>query len=146
MAVQTKRQFYRRWTGATLTPSLRLTGIINLTIGTVITFVVWKWPAAGTRGTVLRWVVPTVAFVWFLLWQSARAAFELFHGVDQERGIAEDQLREKRDCQAIADYLTKEHHYGVHNLLHMPPANEAALPQWDEWVRNWNDGILHEMK
>jgi len=78
----------------------------------------------------------------FFLW----ALVKTFHDVRLERDRYSDAMKEHRDCQTIADYLTKQHEYGIHQLLHKPPKSVDELPQWNRWVENWNEGIFVEME
>jgi hypothetical protein len=75
-----------------------------------------------------------------------RVPFEVLHALDVTRETAEDQLREKRECQSIADELTKEFHYGVHQLLNRPPTTPEEGKEWQRVANNWTQGILHRMK
>ncbi len=78
----------------------------------------------------------------FFLW----ALVKTFHDVRIERDQSNERLNEHRDCQAIADYLTQQHAYGIHELLHKPPTTVEALPEWNRLVENWNEAIFVEME
>ena len=94
-----------------------------------------------------------MAFAPVFFYRLFRAPLEMFQDVHAEReaaerrrDAAEDRLRDKRHCQVIADALTAEYRYGVHEILHKPPITEAELPEWNQWVRNWNQGVLVRMR
>src|SRR5436309_10634035 len=125
-----------------------VTGVVSLVVGVGAAFVTWKWPRFSNAGTYFNWILPTMAFASVFLYRLFRAPLEILQNVHAEREAAErrreaaeDQLREKRHCQAIADALTVEYRYGVHEILHKPPNTEVELPEWNQWVRNWNQGV-----
>ena len=141
-----ERSFYWLWAKKTFNPALRVTGIVSLIVGMLAGFFGSKWPALNALETQLRWMLPAGVSLAFFLYRMVRVPFEILHELDVTREDVEDQLREKRNCQAIADLLTSEHHCGVHQLLHRPPKTHEEYAQWSQWVHNWNEGIFARMK
>lgn len=146
MPVLDQRGFYRLWAQKAFTPALRVTGLVSLVVGIVAAFLTARWPTLGALGMQLRWVLPVSAFTAFLVYRLFHGAFEILREVDARREAAEGELREKRKCQAIADMLTKEHHYGVHQLSNRPPTTPDEGKEWQRVVHNWNQGVLHRMR
>ena len=153
MSNPTAVAFYRRWAAATFSPTFKRTGLVNLVVGVTLTFVAWKWPALGGLGTTLRWLLPVVAFLAFFCYLAVRAPLDfarehelVMASLRRQAEAMDRQLRETRDCQSIADFLTKEHHYGIHQILHKPPKDAEELKEWNRWVENWNTGIFARME
>jgi hypothetical protein len=113
----------------------------------MLTFVAWHWPRLGGLGTELRWLLPTVAFVFFWLFRLGKAPLEILTELDGRRDSAETELRNKRD-RRLQTCLPK-HHYSVHELLHKAPpwptiqndaaAFKLATPVWIEKVDAFNE-------
>jgi hypothetical protein len=153
VADEPARGIYREWLARTFSPAFKRTGLVNLVVGIALGFAAWKWPPFAALGTTLRWLIPVAAFASFFVYQAFRAPLEIVREVDRNletmRRRAEQteaQLQETRDCQAIADFLTKEHEYGVHKILHQPPENLQELPEWNRWVENWNTALFARMR
>jgi hypothetical protein len=146
-------EYLRKWCSMAIGTAFKRLGPVNLVVGIALGFISWKWPTLGGLGTTLRWLLPVAAFFAFAVWHTFLAPLELIREVEQQlsdaiarAATAEAQLRETRDCQRIADFLTEQHHYGVHQLLHQPPATLEALPQWSGWVNNWNVAVFAKMR
>lgn len=146
-------EFYRQCLKRAATSGWDAANAVSLAIGVLGGIVAWRLPQYGGDVEALLWLIPLGAFTAWFVFRAARAPFELWQ--EGHRAVSESQkdaatadaeLREHRNCQAIADYLTKEHEYGVHQLLHRPPTTLDELPQWNRWVQNWNEAIFVEME
>jgi hypothetical protein len=142
VAAVTSRAFYRRWIGQAFARASDAANTVSLIGGIVGALLVWKLPQFERLGAHLTWLLPLVAAGPVFLYRVLRAPLDIFRELDERRQTAEDRLREKRDSQAIADFLTEQHDYGVHQLLHQPPGNEAELETWQQRMGNWNKGIF----
>jgi hypothetical protein len=88
-----------------------------------------------------NWAVPPWAWCAASAALVAWAFLKSFHDVRVSRDGAAEALRDKRDLETIVKMLLKEHHYGVHQLLH----KDVDHPEWTRWVTNWTEGVVARM-
>lgn len=156
--------FYRQCAKRATTSGWDAANTVSLIVGVAGGFVAWRLPQFRDGVEALIWLVPLGVFALRFLYRFARAPVELWAESQQalERNQEEArqqlqasqaqareatiQLQETRACQATADYLTQQYEYGVHQLLNKLPNNIDELGEWEQWVKNWNEGIFVEMK
>lgn len=67
-------------------------------------------------------------------------------GLENEIAGLKTALVRKQKDQALADYLTERHAYGIRELLNKPPANFLEAAEWRVKTRDFTDGVLSKMR
>jgi hypothetical protein len=116
-----------------------LGGTAMALLGLVSDSQAWKVPPAV-------WIVLSAALFLY-------AILKAFHDVRVARDAAEREASEQRNCREIADKLTGEYEFGVHELLWKAPNRGAARDAqfrdffgiWSNEVFKWNDRVKELM-
>jgi hypothetical protein len=116
----------------------------------------WGQSIAGTAIAVLGFVAQaaSITMVPQVLWGIAASLFlwatvKTYHVVRVERDNAVSELTDRRNNQGIADMLTTEYEFGVHELKGYAPKvdavrdseYEAQFQRWSAAVTKWNEDV-----